>query len=249
MTENKIIKTKATKLVKDYVQVFGTREIAKEVWGSLKVADSFLYLYRRFGKPTYDTNDEYKIAFDYRFLYRGLYFSIFGTTPEHVYLDCFIPKKYERLLTQRIEANMIDTIDRAAKDGILMYPNRFFFSDDVPPGRRDAWNFMLDNEAKGYYDAETYERLDNATNNWASTPEEERNECERIMEPFWKHLYDKYRAWADNDPKEKALLESYRKRREICYIPEVEEIIRDFCQQMLEPMPIRDCDIDIRGWL
>ncbi len=60
---NKIIKTKKH-CPKTFKRAFGVREIAQGIWGELKVSDSFLYLYRRFGTPSYDTNDEYKIAYE-----------------------------------------------------------------------------------------------------------------------------------------------------------------------------------------
>ena len=90
---NKIVKTKK-RCPKTFKRAFGVREIAQGIWGELKVSDSFLYLYRRFGTPCYDTNDEYKIAYEYNFWYKGLYFVVHGSTPEFVYLDCYFPNKY-----------------------------------------------------------------------------------------------------------------------------------------------------------
>ena len=122
MKKDKIIKTKATKNVSKWHRAWGTREIAQKTWGDLKVADSFLYLYRKFGAPCADTNDEYKISYEYTFWYKGLYFILCGTTPEFVLLDCYMPNKYFLLQRARYRKEVRELFDRATKEDILVYP-------------------------------------------------------------------------------------------------------------------------------
>lgn len=128
---NEIIKTKALKCFNKWHHALAAREVAKKIWGDLKVAESFLYLYSRFGTPTYDTNDEYKISYEYNFKYKGLCFSLCGTTPDFVYLDCYMPNKYFLLQRVRYRKDVRELFDRAVKDSILVYP--WASNDDLMP--------------------------------------------------------------------------------------------------------------------
>ena len=54
-----------------------------------------------------------------------------GTTPEFVYLDCYMPNKYFLLQRARYRKEVRELFDRAAKDGILLYP--WASPEDVMP--------------------------------------------------------------------------------------------------------------------
>ena len=243
--KEKIIKTKKH-CPKTFKRAFGVREIAEKMWGELKVADSFLYLYRRFGTPCLDTNDEYKIAYEYNFWYKGLYFMVHGSTPEFVDLDCFFPNKYFLLQRSRYRKEVRSVFDKALKDGILCWPWASGFSqiaDSLTKTQLKDYNAKFDEEARGFFSEEDY--------NWLDARQHEKLEgkdaarCVNLMEGFYKHLQEKFKKWAGND---KTIKETFWTHPDLRYLPEVEKIVKEFCKELLKYEPIRDCDINIRGW-
>lgn len=246
---DEIIKTKACLKTDKWHRAFGAREMAQKIWGDLKVSDSFLYLYRCFGCPSYDTKDEYKITYDYRFWYKGLYFSICGTTPDFVYLDCYFPNKYFLLQRKRYREDVRQVFERAYKDGILCYPWNCGYSqilESLTKEQQKRYNIKFDEEAKAVFSEEEYAWLDQLDSKLEEEITEE--ESKRIYElgkVIWQHLFDKFKRWVGRDKKIKNLFWSHPDLR---YLPEVEQIVKDFCYEMLKPMPIRDCDITIKGW-
>ena len=242
---NKIIKTKK-RCPKTFKRAFGVREIAQGIWGELKVSDSFLYLYRRFGTPCYDTNDEYKIAYEYNFWYKGLYFVVNGSTPEFVYLDCYFPNKYFVLQRSRYRKDVRDIFDKALKEGILCWPWATGFSqiaDSLTKTQLKAYNAKFDKEAYLYFSEEDYNWLDSKQQKKLDGEDAER--CMNLMDGFYKHLHGKFKKWTENDNTIKTLFWS---DPDLHYLPEVEQIVKDFCNEILEVEPIRDCNINIRGW-
>ena len=242
---DKIIKTKA-RCPKTFARAFSVREIAEKIWGSLKVADSFLYLYCRFGTPCCDTRDEYKIAYEYSFWYKGLYFTVTGSTPEFVYLDCCIPKKYFLLQRSRYRKEVRSVFDKALKDDILCWPWANGFSqiaDSLTKAQMKAYNAKFDEEARGFFSEEDY--------NWLDSRQHEKLEgedavrCINLMEGLYKHLQEKFKKWAGND---KSIKEMFWTQPDLRYLPEVEKIIKSFCRELLKTEPIRDRDINIQGW-
>ena len=245
---NKIIKTRA-RCPKTFEMAFGVHEIAKEIWGELKVADSFLYLYRRFGTPCLDTNDEYKIAYEYWFWYKDLYFELHGHTPEFVYLDAYFPKKYLHLQVKRYRADVRAEFERAYKDGVLCYPWNSGYSqisDSLTKLQHKRYSEKFDLEARGFFNETDYKWLcDYCDKKEEDLLEEEEKRAMELMEPFYAHLFTKFKTWAGED---KAIRHLFWTQPDLRYLPEVEQIIKDFCKEMLEYEPIRDCDINIKGW-
>lgn len=242
---NKIVKTKK-RCPKTFVSAFGVREIAQSVWGDLKVADSFLYLYRKFGVPCYNTNDEYKISYEYTFLYKGLYFVICGTTPNFVYLNCSMPKKYFKLQRSRYRKDVRSVFEKALKDNVLCWPWACGFSqisDSLTKNQLKAYNSKFDEEAQGYFSEEDYNWLSSIKKEVLSGKDAER--CRGLMDGFYRQIQGKFKKWAGNNKAIKTLFWSHPDLR---YLPEVEQIVKDFCNEMLKVEPIRDCDINIQGW-
>lgn len=239
-----IVKTRA-KLPKTYGIAWGCRDIAKKIWGDLKVADSFLYLYRRFGTPCADTNEEYKISYEYNFKYRELYFIICATTPEFVYLDCYYPAKYGKLQQERFGKEASKIFDKASADGILLFPYKTpdCTWEYLTKKQRVRYNTILDNEAVTLFGKETFTELET----WVRdrSVDDENEKYLGLFSCLYDHLFEKFWAWAAED---KDIFSLYRTGPDLRFLPEVEEIIREFCHDMLTTKPIRDCDINIRGW-
>lgn len=241
---NEIIKTKALKCFNKWHHALAAREVAKKIWGDLKVAESFLYLYSRFGTPTYDTNDEYKISYEYNFKYKGLCFSLCGTTPDFVYLDCYMPNKYFLLQRARYRKDVRELFDRAVKDSILVYP--WASNDDVMPSltkhqQKLAMKIFLE-ELVGYLGGENSRFMENVTE---ESSQEDKKRAFELHQKLWNYLAEKFWKWAEGDKK---IYRMFKGSPDLHYLPEVEIIVKDFCRQMLHPMPIRDCNINIRGW-
>ena len=243
--KNEIIKTKAYKNSK-WHRALGAREIAQKIWGELKVTDSFLYLYRRFGTPSYDTNDEYKITYDYRFWYQGLYFCICGTTPDFVYLDCYFSNKFFLLQRNRYREDVRSVFEKALRENVLCWPWACGFSqisDSLTKSQLKAYNAKFDEEARMFFNEEDYNWLNSKQKEELN--DEDATKCMNLMDGFYKHLQGKFKKWAGNDRTIKTLFWS---NPDLRYLPEVERIVKDFCREMLKPIPIRDCDINIKGW-
>lgn len=62
--------------------------------GELEVATTFMYLYRRFGEPTFNNQDDYKILFAYHFMFGEVWISIHGSYHNHIYFNVHIPKQW-----------------------------------------------------------------------------------------------------------------------------------------------------------
>ena len=242
---DKIIKTKAH-CPKTFSRAFSGREIAEKIWGSLKVADSFLYLYRRFGTPCFDTRDEYKIAYEYNFWYKGLYFIVAGSTPEFVYLDCYYPNKYFVLQRGRYRKDVRSVFEKTLKDNVLCWPWACGFlqiSDSLTKAQLKAYNAKFDEEAHGFFSEEDY--------NWLDSRQHEKLEgedavrCINLMEGLYGHLQGKFKKWAGND---KLIKGMFWTDPDLHYLPEVEKIIKSFCKELLKTELIRNSNINIQGW-
>ena len=242
---DKIIKTKA-RFPKTFHRVLGVHEIAEKIWGNLKVADSFLYLYRRFGTPCFDTRDEYKIAYEYNFWYKGLYFIVAGSTPEFVYLDCYYPNKYFVLQRSRYRKDVRSVFEKALKDNVLCWPWACGFSqisDSLTKAQLKAYNAKFDEEAHGFFSEEDY--------NWLDSRQHEKLEgedalrCINLMEGLYGHLQGKFKKWAGND---KLIKGMFWTDPDLHYLPEVEKIIKSFCKELLKTELIRNSNINIQGW-
>lgn len=242
---NKINKTKA-RCPKSFCKTWGVRGIAQKIWGDLKVADSFLYLYRRFGTPCLDTNDEYKISYEYAFWYKGLYFTICGSTPDFVYLNCYYPKKYFLLQRSRYRKEVRSIFEKAAADNVLCWPWACGWSqidNSLTKAQLKVYDAKFDEEVRIYFSEEDY--------NWLNARQhielsgEEAEKCMVLMNDLYKHLQGNFKEWAGND---KAIKDLFWTDPDLRFLPEVETIVREFCKKMLECEPIRDCNINIRGW-
>lgn len=242
--KTEIIKTKAVKNEKNWHPAYAARDIAKKIWGDLKVADSFLYLYRRFGCPTFDTNDEYKISYDYRFIYKGLYFCVTGTTPDFVYLDCYYPSKYFLLQRNRYRKDVRAIFEAAAKEGILVYPWAAY--EDIMPSltkqQQKKFRTMFMDELTGYL-GEDNSKFMGSINKESS--KEDKDKSITLHEKLWEYLADKFWKWVGDNESVKGM---FKGNPDFRYLPEVEKIVTEFCNEMLQTKPIRDCDINIQGW-
>lgn len=226
---------------KGFTEAWGARKIAEQVLGQLTVADSFHYLYHCFGKPTSGTEDEYKISYEYVLRYKGCMFLICGTTPEFVYIDCYMPKRYQRIQYRRYVDEVRKIFTQALESDVLLYPYYHFKTDVLTKYQQKKWDVLFDKKAREYFDAETYAMLDNV--DWPSLSDERRKELyDKYMKSFEKHLLDKFWEWGNNGMKEVLGVPSLH------FLPEIEQIVGEFCELLLAPYLIRDCSINIQGW-
>lgn len=80
------------------------RKAVESEVGELDTATSFMYLFRRFGVPTADHSDEYKILYDYRFSHEDIIFSIHASYHKFVYFNLSIPEtRLDPWIKKRIE--------------------------------------------------------------------------------------------------------------------------------------------------
>lgn len=245
-----IVKTSRILDEKNWAPAMGVRDIAKEKLGDLKISESFLYLYLRFGAPTYDTKDEYKISYDYLLKYKGLVFSICGTTPEFVYLDCYIPRKYYLLNEKRFNNDVRHVFEKAYKEDVLCYPWACSFSqirDCLSEKQQRRYDERLLAEVENMLSEKEREYLNSFDGKKkAEVSIEDQYRISNMLQPVWQRLSDNFREWAREDDGIKSL---FYTRPGLRYLPEVKEILEEFCNELLKPVHVRDCDINIQGWL
>ena len=241
MPQDCIIKTKPRN-PKSIQAIEGAREIAKEIFGDLKVADSFLYLYRRFGKPSYDTKDEYKISYSYLFRYKGLYFDIFGTTPDDVYVDCFIPNKLAREGWKRFRAKEKPIVEKALAEGVLYFPTCYYDATGLEKNLHKKWSELDDRKFEEMFGKEVLQKLNEKP--FSELAKDVQLEyAQKYIRPFCKKMSDHFYEWAKTNAPE-----LYQRNILLQNLPEVRETIISFCKKMLETETIRDCEINIKGW-
>lgn len=245
MVQNNIFKTKAFN-AKSYQTITGVREIAEQVWGELKVSDSFLYLYRRFGKPSFDTRDEYKISYEYRFKYNGLFFSICGTTPNYVFLDCFIPNRLAEKGWKRFKEKESPIIEKALAEGVLYFPTPYYHPSNLEKKHSERWCELHDKRFEEMFGKEMLQKLEEKPFS-ELTEDRQREYTMKYYLPFYKEMAKTFFEWTKTAAPG-FHEEIYNRNILLNNLPEVKETVVAFCKEMLRTEPVRDCNINIKGW-
>ena len=71
---------------------------------------------------------------------------------------------------------------------------------------------------------------------------------EKYLYPLWEHLQKKFKEWAVKDGAVNDTFYGPARHRDLRFLPEIEEEIKAFCNELLTTVPVRDCDINIRVW-
>lgn len=244
MDDYTIIKTKGV-IPEKSERAWGCGAIMQELWGEPPVAEAFLYLYRRYGKPCEERAGS-RLAYRYTFRYMKVCFVI-NATAEQVTLDCYYQKQYGIVMQERREEAIAGMFDIAAENGVLLFP-------DIPRGRQGVEESLLKRkmrkyvamynaEMKGFFDTETYQWLDSLPPEGLTDEQAARKR--ELVENFHRYLYTKFWKWAEDKEEVKRLFDE---RPSLKGQPELDTAVRGFCNSMLEKIKIGDRYLSIRGW-
>jgi len=238
--KNKIIKQKWPRRGYANAPTGSIRELGKEILGELDTAISFMYLFRRFGAPTYTTDDEYKILYVYELKYRDMLFSIHASYHEFVYFNALMPKKIRNAHIREYKTKTGKIAAESIKNNICYMPYSTPFSKSTPQKLVAKNNILYDRKAKEFFSEEDYKFLCNYQ--LKNGLFENRNFYDKI-DPFNKMLCKEFRnSLAEED----RLM--YERGEHIDDYPELKTQCEDFFNELLRGYYIRDVPINIKGY-
>lgn len=217
------------------------RKLVKEKLGILSTPESFMYMYRRFGVPTYDNKDEYKILYDYNIQHGDIGISVHASYHEFVYFDLFVPKHY----FVEFYKNRIKLMKRLIKESLKR--DMFFSAYEIIFNKpkyitnkqhEKNWK-LIDAEAQLYFSKEDYAYIDSL---WGK----ENNE-KKFFDLLWefsKHLCSKYRESLNNKDRE----ELRHWQPLLTDLPEIRKKALLIINEFKKGVYVRDCPINIKGY-
>lgn len=223
------------------IPVSSFREIGQTILDKLDTANSFMYLFRRFGTPTFTNSDEYKILYEYRLKYKEIMVAIHASYYEHVYFNAWMPKKYETERVEEYKAHAIQIATESVKKGICYMPYTSTSVDIFPEELVAEHNKIFDAEARKHFSPEDYDFLDNFQ--CADNDLEGFQPYYQKMEPFRRMLCEKFRATLSEED-----LQMYNNGWYINHYPDIKQQVEEFFTELLQGLYVRDVAINIRGY-
>lgn len=217
------------------------REIGENLLGKLDTAISFMYLFRRFGTPTFTNSDEYKILYEYRLKYKEIIVGIHASYYEHVYFNAWMPKKYETERVEEFRKHALCIATESVKNGICYMPYAAPNSNILTEDLTVEHNKIYDTEACNYFSPEDYEFLDNFQCDDGDLQAYE--PYYNKMQPFQRMLCEKFRATLSEED-----LQMYSNGWHINHYPNIKQQVEEFFAELLQGLYIRDVAINIRGY-
>jgi hypothetical protein len=217
------------------------RKLVKEKLGELDTATSFMYLFRRFGVPSFDNKDEYKILYDYRFKYDDIIITIHASYHEFVYFSLHVASFYFSDWNKKRVDFIHRLINENQSSGIAFMPYSDFFSaicEITPMQSKERWK-IIDQEAQSYFTKEDYEYIDKQFS--SKNPESKMFD---MLFPFETYLCKKYRdSLSSSDVKE---LNHFIPT--LSDVPELRIKCLSFIRELKKGAYVRDCAINIKGY-
>jgi hypothetical protein len=217
------------------------RNLGEATIGTLDTALSFMYLFRRFGMPSYTNKDDYKILYDYRFKYKELYVFIHASSHEHVYFNVLVPKKY----TEPFFEGRREYYRRIAKEslakGICNMPFAVLsWSDDgLTSEQKEINSEIMDREAKVFFSPEDYKLLTSK-----QTETESKISFHKMLRPFTDMLHEKFKN--NLSPEDAKIL--FNNRISFEDVPEMKEQSISFFEDMKRGVCVRDVYFNLIGY-
>jgi hypothetical protein len=232
------------------------RELAQKELGELDTATSFMYLYNRFGKPNIDRRAEYKILYEYRFLYKDLFVSIHAGGYNHVIFGLLVRKSVIDPVWEEYIDRLANIGKRLLEQGIIYFP--YIFPRQRFPSKYKEFNRENDKAFrkawKEYWETKTEaERLEYI--GLCELREKSEDETERYK--LLKKICDKKNIFYSGLAKKfsAALSEEEREKFygrwsifDLSNFPEIEKQCKEFLSGLKTASWIRDVPINIRGY-
>lgn len=217
------------------------REIGKNILGELDTATSFMYLFRRFGAPTFTNDDEYKILYEYRLQYKEIMVGIHASYYEHVYFNAWMPKIYETARNKEYKEHELKLIKESFEKGIYYMPYAGSLRSPYPEDMNEEANKLYDTEARKFFSIDEYDFLNNFTLN-----ENDFNFNKPFYDGIGKlntYLCKKFRATLSAED-----LQMFNDGWHINNYPEIKKQVEEFFVELLQGRYVRDVQINIRGY-
>jgi hypothetical protein len=217
------------------------RKMVEEKLGKLNTPESFMYLFRRFGTPTYSNHDEYKILYDYRLQYEDISICVHASYHEHVYFDLFVPKHYfkeffkvrELFFKRLMKESLNRHVAYSAFDVVYTRPKGI-------TNRQNEKNWLLiDAAAQKYFNKEDYEYIDSL---WGKETNDEK--FHKMLWEFSTYLCHEFRKSLSK----KDLKEFGHHWPLLTDVPEVRKTALKAIQEFKKGAYIRDVPINILGY-
>ena len=217
------------------------RKMVEEKLGKLNTPESFMYLFRRFGAPTYDNDDEYKILYDYRLQYEDLSICVHASYHEFVYFDLFVPKHYfkeffkvrELFFKRLLKESLNRHVAYSAFDVVFNRPKGI-------TKRQNEKNWLLiDAAAQKYFCKQDYDYVNSL---WGKNTDEQK--FYKMLMEFSRHLCDEFRKTLSK----KDLKELRHHWPLLTDVPEVRKKALAAIQEFKKGAYVRDVPINILGY-
>lgn len=223
------------------IPVSSFREIGSTILGKLDTATSFMYLFRRFGTPTFTNSDEYKILYEYRLKYKKIMVAIHASYYEHVYFNAWMPKEYETKRVEEYRSHALQLATESIKNGICYMPYTMTNSNILTEDLIAEHNKIFDAEARKYFSLEDYDFLDNF--HCDDNDLEGYQPFHKKIAPFMQMLCEKFRATLSEED-----LQMYNNGWHINHYPDIKQQVEEFFTELLQGLHVRDVAINIRGY-
>lgn len=223
------------------IPVSSFREIGQNILGKLDTANSFMYLFRRFGTPTFTNADEYKILYEYRLKYKEIMVGIHASYHEFVYFNAWMPKEYETKRVEEYKAHALKIATESIKKGVCYMPYVMTQVNILSEELVGEQNKLFDAEARNYFSPEDYDFLANFK--CADYDLEAYRPYHQKIEPFRLMLCEKFRATLSEED-----LQMYNNGWHINHYPDIKQQVEEFFTELLQGFYVRDVAINIRGY-
>lgn len=217
------------------------REIGENILGKLDTATSFMYLFRRFGTPTFTNSDEYKILYEYRLKYKEIMVAVHASYNEFVYFNAWMPKKYETERIEEYHRQVLRIVTESNKNGICYMPYTVLNPKTFPEHLIEEHNKIYDAEARKYFSPEDYDFLNNFQ--CAEGDLVAYQPYYNKIEPFRRMLCEKFRSALSEEE-----LKMYTEGSHINKYPNIKQQVEEFFIELLQGIYVRDVAINIRGY-
>lgn len=217
------------------------REIGERILGKLDTANSFMYLFRRFGTPTYTNTDEYKILYEYRLKYKEIMVGIHASYYEHVYFNAWMPEKYKTERVEEFRKRALRIATESIENGICYMPYACPNPNILTESLTVENNKIYDAEARKHFSLEDYEFLANFK--CAVGDLQAYHPYYNKIQPFQRMLCDKFRATLSEED-----LRMYNEGWHINQFPGIKQQVEEFFTELLQGLYVRDVAINIRGY-
>ena len=128
------------------------------------------------------------------------------------------------------------------REGVLYFPTFYYEATDLEKKLHEKWSELFDRKFEEMFGKKVLQKLEEKP--FSELPKDIQDEYVRkYYFPFRNEMFKQFVQWAKTNAQE--LLQ-----RDVLLqnLPEVRETIISFCKQMLKTEPIRDCEINIKGW-